>query len=153
MQINGTITFGPSTDGSTYHAWTCDGKMGFAGFTELNFDAGPAGMAYAYLTSINESYSNMSWAVEHYWGQGGFSFPTPMFEGETPYQLLQTYNGSFPFDEYIESYYPGTTIVNSDSNWGTIVLTIDPAPEPSTLLLLGLGLAGAAVARRKFRKR
>jgi hypothetical protein len=28
----------------------------------------------------------------------------------------------------------------------------NPVPEPGTILLLGLGLAGVAVAKKKFRK-
>jgi hypothetical protein len=45
-------------------------------------------------------------------------------------------------------------LTNTDADYQDMIVTvtINPVPEPTTIILLGLGLAGVAGARRKFKK-
>lgn len=42
--------------------------------------------------------------------------------------------------------------LNASQDWDRVVLTLNPVPEPSTILLLGAGLAAAGLYTRKRRK-
>ncbi len=86
-------------------------------------------------------------------GGGGGGVTT----GTGTFNIVLDFTGpitQFSFDKFGVRYQSitGTTLGNSGTGVGTVTTDPTPAPEPTTMVLLGTGLIGAALARRRARQ-
>ena len=77
--------------------------------------------------------------------------------GDTYWIDLPLMPSDSPLTGYFNFYYGSQSVSNSSHRSGYAWAVRDgdvgvPVPEPGTMLLLGVGLAGVAVARKKLRK-
>ena len=158
--IDGDYYYNNSDTGYTDVSGTYGGLMPYdviqeryTGSVTLDFSEAVVN-PYIALVSVGQSFSvdysflNLQNPIDvisygdNYWGYGSYSITDNVFSGyefNGILQLLGTYD-SISFDISPNEYWHGFNI-GADST--------APVPEPSTILLLGSGLAGLAFYRRK----
>ena len=119
----GTLVIGQSSD---YNLDVCIGNRTFDETEDLFYGPGPMGSPFLYFNKDDVTVSGISFTVDDY--TNGYRF-----------KALGT---SFEIYEIKEDFGDGQLLVSG-------ILSCDPVPVPSAILLLGAGLAGLAGLRRK----
>ncbi len=129
--FNGGANFDPITA-----LWTGSGALiaqnDDIDTASINFDSG------IYLSSLSAGTYILTIAAYDNWSNGLTLAEGFWYDGTEPVAITEWSGGSGYYSVVLEGV---------DSAVDTTAV-----PEPATVLLLGLGLVGAAVARKKFRK-
>ncbi len=152
-------------DGFPIPPWVAnDGNSKWIGPTPstLNSD-GPNGF-YSYtttfsLTGLDPTTARISgsWAVDDFGeiylngtGTGETITCTACFSALTPFLIESGFvSGLNTLEFRVENFFGGPTGLRVDDIIGTADLIGEPIPEPASMLLLGTGLVGAAMRRRR----
>ncbi len=159
--INGDFYYNNSYTGGTSPSGTYGGlqpsdliRVTGTGNFALTFDS-PVVDPYIALVSVGSAWRSVTYSFDtpftvistgsNFWGYGGYSVSGNDFTGIEFNGILQfqgTYS-SFSFDILQPEGWHGFNLGVADA--------ASPIPEPSTILLLGSGLAGLAGFRQKFK--
>ncbi len=124
------------------------------GFTVLGLNANPSGSSAAPADSMRVWIKVASGEVTSVdINAGAIGIFGPDYGTAISYILqYSNYADESVTDFAIEQTWGSATNPNRRFGIGSVTYAADPVPEPATMLLLGMGLAGAAVLRKRFMK-